>query len=202
MNDSAFEPNAQMKLTYEEIRQLPGTFRIVQPAGLEFETLRYQSPALPALRIYLQSRAYKQQGKSSDKQGESRKAKVQIKYDPKDLSTLYVYDPRPDHEDWLLVPAVNQEYTKGLSIDEHKIIRNYILRQKKEVDIDGLAAAKKQIRGIVERHFGLTSKVLVRKMAARYLGRRPESTPSAAANMLASSQPQNGLAQGKGDSHE
>src|SRR2546421_1969317 len=170
MNDPAFEHNSQKKLTDEEICQLPGTFRIVQPGGIEFEALRYQSPALLALRMYLQSRMYKGQRKSGDKQDGSRKAKVQIKYDPMDLSTLYVYDPRPDYEDWLPVPAVNQEYTKGLSIDEHKIIRNYVLRQKKDVDIDGLAAAKKQMQGIVERQFGLASKVLVRKMAARYLG--------------------------------
>ncbi len=145
---------------------------------------------------------YKEQRKSGDKQSEPRKAKVQIKYNPKDLSTLYVYDPRPDREDWLPVPAVNQEYTKGLSIDEHKIIRNYVLRQKRDVDIDRLTAAKKQIQGIVERQFGLTSKVLARKMAARYLGRGSESTPDAAPNLLTSSQPQNGVAEVKGDSHE
>ena len=202
MNDPAFEHNAQKKLTDEEICQLPGIFRIVQPGGIEFETLRYQSPALPALRMYLQSRAYKEQRKSGEKQDESRKAKVQIKYDPKDLSTLCVYDPRPDREDWLPVPAVNQEYSKGLSIDEHKIIRKYILRQKKDVDIDRLAAAKKQIQGIVERQFGLTSKFLARKMAARYLGRGSESTPGAAPNLLASSQPQDGVVEEKGDHHE
>jgi len=202
MNDPDFEHNAQKKLSDGEICQLPGTFRIVQPGGIEFETLRYQSPALPALRMYLQSRMYKEQRKSGDKQSESRKAKVQIKYDPRDLSILYVYDPRPDHEDWLPVPAVNQEYTKGLSINEHKIIRNYLLRQKKDVDIDRLAEAKKQIKGIVERQFGLVSKVQVRKMVARYLGSGSESAPGTAPNLLASSQPQNGVAEVKGDSHE
>src|SRR2546421_10660339 len=110
MNDPSLERNAQMKLTYEEICQLPGELRTVQLTGIEFETLRYQTPALSALRSYLQSRTYKEQRKLGDKQDESRKGKVQIKYDPRDLSILYVYDPRPDHEDWLPVPAVNQEY--------------------------------------------------------------------------------------------
>ncbi len=163
MNDPGFERNAQTKLTYEEICQLPGELRTVHPSGIEFETLRYQSPALSALRSYLQSRTYKEQDDSPIE-------KVRIKYDPMYLSTLYFYDLRPDHEDWLPVPAVNQEYAKGLSIDEHKVIRNYLLRQKKEVDIYELAAAKKHIHGIVERQFGLVNKVLVRKMAARYLG--------------------------------
>jgi hypothetical protein len=197
MNDPEFEHNAQMKLTYEEICQLPDELRTVQLSGIEFETLRYQSPALSALRSYLQSRTYKEQHKSGDRQDESRIEKVQIKYDPMDLSTLYVYDARPDHEDWLPVPAVNQEYTKGLSIHEHKVIRNYILKQKKEVDIDELAAAKKHIKGIVERQFGVALKVQVRKKAARYLGIGLESTPGAAPNRLASSQPQTGLAQGE-----
>jgi putative transposase len=196
MNDPEFEHNAQIKLTYEEICQLPGELHCAQLSGIEFETLRYQSPALSALRSYLQSRTYKEQRKSGDKQDESRKEKVQIKYDPMDLSTLYVYDPRPDQEDWLPVPAVNQEYTKGLSIGEHKVIRSYLLRQKKEVDIYELAAAKKHIKGIVERQFGLALKVRVRKKAARYLEIESESTPGAASNLLASSQPQNGLARG------
>ena len=196
MNDPEFEHNAQMKLTYEGIRQLPGEFRTVLPGGIEFETLRYQSPALSALRSYLQSRPYKEQRKSGDKQDESRRGKVEIKYHPMDLSTLYVYDARPDHEDWLAVPAMNQEYTKGLSIVEHKVIRNYILRQKKDVDIDGLFAAKKQIRGIVERQFGLALKVLVRKKAARYLGIGSESMPDAESNLLASPQPPNERAHG------
>src|SRR5271165_2197438 len=127
MNEPEFEHNAQIKLTYEEICQLPSESRTVQLSGIEFEALRYQSPALSALRSYLQSRTYKEQRRSGNKQDESRKEKVQIKYDPTDLSTLYVYDPRPDHKDWLPVPAVNQNYTKGLSIDEHKVIRNYLL---------------------------------------------------------------------------
>jgi putative transposase len=202
MNNPASEHDARKKLTDEEICQLSGAFRIVQLGGIEFESLRYQSPALSALRMYLQSKAYQEQRKSGNQQDMSHKAKVQIKYDPMDLSTLYVYDARPDHEDWLPVPADNQKYTKGLSIDEHKVIRNYILRQKTEVDIDGLAAAKRQIRGIVERQFGLVSKVQVRKMVARYLGSGSESAPGTAPNLPASFQLQNGVAQEKGDYHE
>jgi putative transposase len=191
MNDPEFEHNAQMKLTYEEICQLPGEFRMVQISGIEFRALRYQSPDLSVLRNYLQSRPNKKQRKSGDKQDEPRKEKVQIKYDPMDLSTLYVYDVRPDHEDWLPVPAVNQDYTKGLSIDEHKIILNYILRQKREVDIGELAAAKKQFKGIVERQFGLATKGYVQKKVARYLGVRSESTPGAVSDLLASTQTKN-----------
>jgi hypothetical protein len=119
------------------------------------------------------------------------KEKVHVKYDPLDLSMLYVYDPRPGHEDWLPVPAVDQDYTKGLSIHKHRVIRNYILRQKKEVDIYELAAAKKHIQEVVEYEYGLTRKVRGRKKAARYLGIGSELTPGAALNVQASSSPQN-----------
>jgi putative transposase len=157
MNESEFEHNTLMKLTYEEISQLPGEYRTVQLSGIEFRSLRYQSPALSALRNYLQSRSYKERSKSGDKQDKSRKEKVQIKYDPMDLSTLYVYDARPDHEDWLPVPAVNQEYTRSLSIDEHIIIRDYILRQKKEIDIDELATAKSTSKGSLNASLAWTT---------------------------------------------
>src|SRR5260370_38556319 len=99
-----------------------------------------------------------------------------------DLSMLYVYDPRPDHEDWLPIPAVDQEYTKGLSIHKHRVIRSYILRKKKEVDIYELAAAKKHIQEIVEHEYGLTRKIRGRKKAARYLGIGSESAPNKASN--------------------
>jgi putative transposase len=191
MNDHEFKHDAQMKYSYDEISRLPGEFRIVQPGGIEFRSLRYQSPDLSVLRFYLQSSPNKKQRKSSAKQDELRKEKVQIKYDPMDLSTLYVYDVRPDHEDWLSVPAVNQDYTKGLSIDEHNIIRSYILRQKREVDTGELATAKKHIRGIVERQFGLATKGYIQKKVARYHGVRAESTPGAVSDVLASTQPKN-----------
>jgi len=176
----------------------PGELRTVQPGGIDLEALRYQHPALAGLRGYLASKEYKDRKKSDDEKDELRKGKekVHVKYDPMDLSMLYVYDPRPDHEDWLPVPAIDQEYTKGLSIHKHRVIRSYILRQKKEVDIYELAAAKKHIQEIVEHEYGLTRKIRGRKQAARYLGIGSESTPGAVSNRPASPRPQNERAHG------
>lgn len=173
----------------------PGEMRTVQASGIDLEALRYQCPALAGLRSYLESKEYRDRKKPASNKDESRKEKekVHVKYDPLDLSMLYVYDPRPGHENWLPVPAVDQEYTKGLSIHKHKVIRNYILRQKKEVDIYELAAAKKHIQEVVEYEYGLTRKVRGRKKAARYLGIGSESTPGAASNVQASFPPQNEL---------
>ncbi len=170
----------------------PGELRTVQPGGIDLEALRYQHPALAGLRSYLESKEYKDSKRSDDEQDQSRKEKekVHVKYDPMDLSMLYVYDPRPDHEDWLPVPAVDQEYTKGLSIHKHRVIRSYILRQKKEVDIYELAAAKKHIQEIVEREYGLTRKVRGRKNAARYLGIGSAIASNAASKIPVSHQSQ------------
>jgi hypothetical protein len=114
-----------------------------------------------------------------------------------DLSTLYVYDPRPKYEDWLPVPAVDQEYTKDLSIHKHQIIRSYILRQKKEVDIYELAAAKKHIQEIVEREYGLTRQVRGRRNAARYLGIGSELASHGVSNTPISAQSQDEHSQGE-----
>jgi putative transposase len=180
----------------------PGELRTIQPSGIDFETLRYQSTALAALRSYLQSKVYKGRNSQDDEQSEKESEKVHIKYNPLDLSTIYVYDPRPEYEDWLLVPAVDQEYTKGLSIHKHRVLRSYILRQKKKVDIYELAAAKMHVQEIVEREYGLTKKVRGRKKAARYLGIGSESVSQATSNIPISPQPQDWHAQGKTKTEE
>lgn len=70
--------------------------------------------------------------------------------------------------------AVNQEYTKGLSLWKHRIIRSYILRKKKEVNIYELAAAKQHLQEIVDREYELTRKG--RKTSARYRGANHKPT--------------------------
>jgi len=173
----------------------PGELRTIQPSGIDFKALRYQNTALASLRSYLQSKTYKDRNKSANEQDDSSKEKVHIKYNPMDLSILYVYDPRLEYENWLPILAIDQEYTKGLSIHKHQIIRNYILSQKKEVDIYELAAAKKHIQELVEREYGLTRQVRGRKKAARYLGIGSELAINTVPNITASPQSQNELTQ-------
>jgi len=131
--------------------------RTLQRSGIDFESLRYQSPALARLRSSPPDRT-----------------KVRIKYDPADLSALYVFDPTGSGR-WLRVPAVDEEYTRELSLWKHRVIRSYILRQKQEVDIYALAAAKQHIQEIVASEFARTRKSRGRKTAARFLAQ--ESTP-------------------------
>jgi putative transposase len=133
--------------------------RTIQRSGIDFEALRYQDPALARLRS--QSHAG---------------TKVRIKYDPADLSSLYVLDPTTGR--WIGVPAVDQEYTHGLSLWKHRVIRSYVLRQKQEVDIYALAKAKQHIQEIVAHEFLRTRKSRGRKTAARFLNIEEETTPT------------------------
>ncbi len=151
----------------EEVRLLllRGEERTVQRGGIDFESLRYQSPVLAQVRSILTD-------------GE----KVPIKYDPADLSALYVLDPAAQR--WLRVLAVDQDYTQGLSLWKHRVIRGYVLREKQTVDIYALAAAKRHIQDIVASEFLHTRKSRGRKTAARFLsvevstGSSLPSTPS------------------------
>jgi putative transposase len=148
--------------TVEEVRILlyRSEERTVQRSGIDFESLRYQSPDLSRLRSTLP-------------QG----ARVRIKYDPADLSALYVFDPSGSGE-WLRVPAVDTDYTHELSLWKHRVIRSYVLRHKQEVDIYALAAAKQHIQEIVVREFAQTRKNRGRKTAARFLDIEMTSPPS------------------------
>ena len=137
--------------------------RTVQRSGIDYESLRYQSPNLASLRSRL-------------KPGET----VEVKVNPADLGAVYVYDE--SISDWLEVPAVDQDYAQGLSLWKHRVIRGYVLRQKREVDIYELAAAKKHIQDIVAREYALTRKGRGRAKPARFLGVGSEASQPSASN--------------------
>lgn len=146
----------------EETRLLlyPGDTRTLQRSGIEFDVLRYQSPDLARLRSVL-----------------PKGTRVALKYDPGDISTLYVFDSTT-HQ-WLHVPAMDQAYTQGLSLWKHRLIRSYVLHEKGTVDIVALATAKQKIQQMVAEEFAVTKNGRRRKRAARFLeiGTPPASAP-------------------------
>jgi putative transposase len=119
----------------EELRIMLGriAYRSVQPSGIEFKSLRYNCSDLSLLRSRLR--------KQRDKQ-------IKIKYHPGDLSRLYAYDPFD--KKYIEVPALAKEYTRGLSLWKHEVIRNYVLGQQDTVDMEALGQAKRKIQAIVE----------------------------------------------------
>lgn len=125
--------------------------RAISPSGIELFTLRYNSPELAALRLNL-------------KKGE----KVALRYDPQDISIIYVHDRFEDLT--IEVPALNQEYTRKLTIWQHHVIRKYARRAVQDcVDIEALCRAKEKIQQIVERERFLTGNMRGKQKIAHYL---------------------------------
>ena len=104
--------------------------RVIHPYGLEFMSLRYNVDDLLTLRTRLKGQPAK------------------IKYHPADLSYLYVYDPF--ERQYLRVPALDQEYTTGLSLWKHRVIRQAVLDEQAQVDPVALGLAKRKIQAIVD----------------------------------------------------
>lgn len=104
--------------------------RVLHPYGIEFASLRYNADELIMLRTRLKGQA------------------VKIKYHPADLSYLYVYDPF--ERQYLRVPALDQDYTAGLSLWKHRVIRQAVLDEQAQVDPVALGLAKRKIQAIVD----------------------------------------------------
>ncbi|HEY0375335.1 MAG TPA: Mu transposase C-terminal domain-containing protein [Pyrinomonadaceae bacterium] len=118
--------NLDIVLGYIERRQ-------IHHYGIEIDAIIYNDEGLTRLR------------------SESEVGKKHIiKRNPSNLSLIHVYDEK--HDRFLPVPAVDQEYTKGLTLYQHTVIRRYVReRLKRNVDIVALCRAKMEIQEIVER---------------------------------------------------
>ena len=104
--------------------------------GIEINCLLYNSPELMLLR--------RQYGEDLT---------VEIRVDESDVGHLYVI--LKDNQGYIEVPALNQEYAKGVSLWLHNICRSYSKKHFKKVDVYSYARAKTEIREIVENELKL-----------------------------------------------
>ncbi len=126
--------------------------RVVSHRGIELDHLFYNDDELALIRRTMDSRK-----------------KVIIKRNPSDLSLIHAYDEK--HDRYIPVPAIDQEYTRGLTLYQHTVISRYVREElKRNVDIVALARAKAEVQDIVKREF-LTAgaKGRTRKRQARFL---------------------------------
>jgi len=134
-----------------------GAVRTIQRAGIDHLSLRYQSRDLDALRRALPAGTA-----------------VALKYDPEDLGALHVQIPaaqRGGGPGWLRVPALHQEYARGLSLWKHRVIQGQArVERGRAVNIEALAEAKGRIQKVVEEEFRRTRRGRRRVAGARYLG--------------------------------
>ena len=133
--------------------------RVIFHYGVELMGLKYNGPELGDLRRCL---------------GDG--AKVELTFDPGDLSRVYVLDAKQGS--YIAVMAVNQGYATKLSLWQHRVIRRFAQRKLNgRADLVALAQAKADIRALVERDFN-RKHTRGRKRHARFLA--DHSNPAAA----------------------
>lgn len=210
MEDVAAGHGPELPYSAKEVRDLLRSSadpRVIGRKGIEFEMLYYNSPELAELRAVIEKTAPRRVistnpesvGANTVMTVEAPERKVQVKYDPGDLSAIYVWSPIHDGGTWLRVPAVDPVYTEGLTFWKHSVIRRYLRKREKAVDSASLRAARKAIQQVVDAEFHLSRQSRQgRAKAARYNSKgiqpapstgvieSPKSLSAAAANSLAS----------------
>lgn len=106
----------------------------IQRTGIRFKHLFYQSEKLATLRHKLVSKAMKNS--------------VEFKYDPTDLSKIFVYDPF-DYS-YMEVSCTHQEYADGLNEYTHNVLVKKLNEEMKNIDKVALAAARHELVQMIE----------------------------------------------------
>ncbi len=136
--------------------------RRIGRGGIELFALHYHDASLARLRRAL-----------------PEGSKAQLKYDPTDLSLIYVLDPLTQR--YLPVAALEHEYTRGLTLQQHEIIRRHARHTATgAVDAAALSEARAQIAAIITRESAAAPTLTKRTRAARFLnlGQCAETPPS------------------------
>jgi len=133
---------------------LPNAERVLQARGIEWERSFYRGPALARLREW------------------HGQKKVRFKYNPDDMDVIYVRD-HSSPTGWTEFHSTNPDYTRGLSLVKHRIIRQYLSTQKQVVDHFSLARAKAHIQQVIEREFFATRKLRQRRRLKTLLQSEP-----------------------------
>ncbi|MDD5249121.1 MAG: Mu transposase C-terminal domain-containing protein [Rhodocyclaceae bacterium] len=130
----------------------------LRPEGILFTGLIYQNDRLQKLRRTI-----------------GAKARVEFRYDPRDMSIVYVFDALA--RQLFVVPSANLEYTRGLTLYQHRLIRKMArLRRKTNPSIPELQETREELRILVEQSRGSTKKR--ERMMARRAGNVPGQPPT------------------------
>jgi putative transposase len=125
--------------------------RAVRRRGIEWEHNFYKEPGFARLR-----ETYEGQ-------------KIKIKYDPEDKNVIYVPDKQAldGYVQWV---SQDPDYTEGLSLYKHRLIRADVMRRKREVNREELAHSKKLIAERIQRDFYLANNTRKRSKLKRAIG--------------------------------
>lgn len=116
--------------------------------GMEINGLKYNCPELQSL--------YRRHGSN---------LKLTLKYHEDDISFIHAYDP--DEKVYLRVPAIDQEYSTGLTLDQHDLIRQALRNEAKDyMDRTMILEKKRQLQAMIDVAV-VHKKMGVRKKAAK-----------------------------------
>jgi putative transposase len=128
--------------------------------GIEFEGLFYNSPELTELRR---------------KEGTNLTVEIRITED--DIGSIYVLSPKASKA--YAVPALDCEYASGMSLWQHKVIKNYQRQHfDRDYGVDGWLQAKNEIARLIDESVKLKP-ARTHKRIARYR-ETPEQAPAKA----------------------
>ncbi|MBC7905601.1 MAG: DDE-type integrase/transposase/recombinase [Rhodospirillaceae bacterium] len=97
------------------------------------------------------------------------KLRTTVKFDPDDLSRILVLDP--ERGAFFKVPAVSPDYTRGLTLWQHRVIRAEARRRRKgRLDIVDLARAREWLTEKANEIWRGTGKTRIRQKVARFFG--------------------------------
>ncbi len=136
---------------------LPSAKRVLQAKGIEWKRNFYRGPELARLREF------------------HGKEKIRFKYNPDDMDVVYVRDSGSP-TGWVEFHSTNPDYTRGLSLAKHQVIRQYLNAQKQTIDRFSLARAKGHIQKVIEHEFFTTKKIRRRSRLKPLL--KPETLPA------------------------
>jgi putative transposase len=123
--------------------------RSLSHKGIEFEGLFYNSPEL----IELQRK-------------EGKKLTVEIRVNESDIGSIYVLSPKTSKA--YAVPALDRDYASGISLWQHKVIKNYQRQHfDKDDGVDGWLQAKSEIARLIDESLKL-KRTRTHKRIARY----------------------------------
>src|ERR1017187_1364864 len=105
--------------------------------GIEFEGLFYNSPELAELR-----------------RREGANLIVEIRINESDIGSIYVLSPKTSKA--YTVPALDCEYASGISLWQHKVIKNYQRQHfDRDYGVDGWLQAKSEIAHLIDESLKL-----------------------------------------------
>jgi len=130
--------------------------RTIQTGGIQFENLYYNCKELVSIRD-----KYENQN-------------VLIKVDHSDLSCIHVFDKVNNR--YLPVPSIWPEYTKNLSLFQHKAVLNKCRERYASVDRKSILETEMSIDRMIAEVWN-DLKVTGRKIAARYKNERQNLNP-------------------------